>query len=300
MFTFFDDMASAQPLMEETMRKFGYAPEHNAWWYRFSEDKGEKNIFAVDSHGGALMTMVGRSQATIFSSPIAPPARRVPILIEYLEEMLRLPNIKKVELELETPLRRELLRALPSSLRARSINFTLTWPIMNMAAFDLSLPGGHYKSLRKEQHKFYREHVVTVLDGKTFEDKPSLLAIIDAWKERRTVGDTAFSHEYMNLIANNFEGTATARIFIVDGVPVGINAGWMIPNSDRFYGAVGIHNYAVPHIGAMLYLEDLAWLKTHGYTIVDMGGSWKGGLEFKKEFLPESYYKTHTFSIGRR
>ena len=299
MLTFYDDIVSSRSIIEEAMRKFGYAPEHNYWWYKFSEDGDEKNVFAADVHGGGLMTMVGKTQTTVFSSPIAPPERRVAILLEYLEEIFRSSHIKKVELELETPLRGELLKALPSYLKARAINYTLTWPIMNMQTFDLSLPGGHYKSLRKERNKFYREHVVTVADAKTFEDKVALIGIVEGWKEKRTVGDKAYYGEYMRLIEGSFEGMTTARVFIVDGVPVGINAGWMIPNRSRFYGAVGIHNYAVPSLGWMLYLEDLTWLKEHEFWEVDMGGSWQGGLEFKKEFLPESYYKTHVFSVAR-
>jgi hypothetical protein len=221
-------------------------------------------------------------------------------LVEYLEEMFKSPEIQKVEFELETPLRREFLKILPAAFRARSINFTLTWPIMNMKTFDLALPGGHYKYLRKEKNRFYREHIVTVRDAKTIEDKVILRRIIDEWRKKRTAPDRAWYGEYYNIIEGNFAGTATARVFFVDDKAVGINAGWMIPNSDRFYGAIGLHNYSVPNLGSMLYLEDLEYLKTHGYGEVDMGGSWHGLLEFKKEFLPESYYKTHVFSVVRK
>lgn len=120
------------------------------------------------------------------------------------------------------------------------------------------------------------------------------------WKKARTAGDKAYYEEYINIIDGNFKGTDTARIFVVDGKPAGMNAGWMIPNSERFYGAIGLHDYSWPELGDMLYLEDLEYLKSHGYGEVDMAGSWHGLLDFKKKFLPESYYKTHVFCVAKK
>jgi hypothetical protein len=300
MMRFFDDTISQRPLIEETIKRFGYAPEHNFDWYQFSAEKTEKNIFVTDEYGGGLLTMVGKDLSLVFSSPIAPPERRAKILVEYLENIFQTPEIKKVELELETPLRKEFLKILPEHFVARKIQYTLTWPIMNMKTFDPALPGGHYKSLRKEKHKFYREHTVTVADAKTFEDTGAMLAIIKDWKKNRPVHDKAYCEEYLNIIEGGFAGTTTARVLIIDGKPAGINAGWVIPNSNRFYGALGLHNYSVPNSGKILYLEDLEYLKQNGYSEGDMGGSWQGGLEFKKEFLPESYYKTHVFCVAKK
>lgn len=300
MMRFFEDTIAERSLIEETIEQFGYAPEHNFDWYQFSKIDTEKNIFATDEYGGGLFTMLGKKDATVFSSPIAPLERRAPILVEYLENIFQLPNIKKVELELETPLRKEFLKMLPTYCEAKQIQYTLTWPIMNMKTFDSTLPGGHYKSLRKERNGFYREHVVTVEDAKTFQDKNALRQMVETWKEKRTAGDKAWCEEYFNIIEGKFEGTETARIFVVDGKPVGMNAGWMIPNSQRFYGAIGLHDYSWPELGDMLYLEDLEYLKSHGYGEVDMAGSWHGLLDFKKKFLPESYYKTHVFCVAKK
>jgi hypothetical protein len=300
MIRFFNDTIAERPLIEETIRRFGYAPEHNYWWYQFSAEPTDKNVFATDEFGSGLMTMVGKRMATVFSSPIAPPARRADILIEYLDVVFQMSDIEKVEFELETPLRRQFLGLLPEKYHPRKIQYSLTWPIMNMKKFDVELPGGHYKSLRKEKHKFYRDHTVEVLNAKQFSSRGALCTIIEEWKKNRPVHDQAYCEEYLNIIKGGFEGTATARVFMVDGKPAGINSGWPIPNTQRFYGAIGMHNYMVPSLGKMLYLEDLEYLKNAGYGEVDMGGSWQGGLEFKKEFLPESYYKTHVFCVAKK
>src|SRR3984957_20210889 len=200
MMQFFEDIPARRALIEETIEKFGYAPEHHFDWYQCSADPNEKNIFALSYHGDASMTRVEKNSATVFSSPIAPPERRGALLVEYLEEMFQLSDINKIEGELETPLRREFLKILPARFKARAINFTLTWPIMNMKTFDPTLPGGHYKYLRKEKNRFYREHIVTVQEAKTFEDKGNLRQIVDNWRKKRTAPDRAWYDEYYNII----------------------------------------------------------------------------------------------------
>lgn len=91
------------------------------------------------------------------------------------------------------------------------------------------------------------------------------------------------------------------RVLIVDGRVVGLNAGWKIPNSARFYGAIGLHDYSLPDLGAILYLEDLIWMKEQGYKEADTGGSDTTLLKFKSQFgRAASQYKTHIFSITKK
>ena len=297
---FYDDTRAARPLIEETIRKFGYAPEHHVDWYEDCADAESRNVFVLGDHGDGLLTSVERASTHVFSSPIASEPRRAAILVEYAEEMFRSSDIKKIWLELETPVRKELLKALPESCKANSIAYTLTWPIMDLRAFDPALPGGHYKYLRKAKHRFYRSHAVAVVDAKTFDDRQGLHRIVDEWRRKRKAHDRAWFTRYHRIIDNGFAGTTEARVFMVDGVPAGFNAGWMIPNSDRYYGAVGIHDYLTSDVGLMLYLEDLEWLKARGYGEADMAGGEKALTAFKDEFLPASYYKTHVFSVVRR
>ena len=297
----FDDIAAERPRIEQAIKKYGYAPEHHFRCYEFSCNEEDKNIF-VQFDEGALLTMKDRngSEQYIFSSPLAPPEHRVSIMVKYLKYLLQEADTHKVWLELEAPLRRELLRSLPDSLRAMPINYTLVWPVMDMRTFDPKLPGGHYKSTRKDKHKFYRDHFVEVRDAKTFEDKEELHRIVNDWKVRRGPTDRAYTELYHHMIDANFDGTGEARVFMVDGKPVGFNAGWMIPNSDRFYGAVGIHDYSVEELGRMLYLEDLVWLKLRGYGEVDMAGGEKALTQFKNRFTPAFSYKTFIFSVTKR
>lgn len=298
---FFGDILAEQPRIEKAIKKYGYAPEHNFWWYQFQAEKNSKNVYVACDDGMGLLTIEERDKkrSTIFSSPIAPPLRRVSIIIEYLEHIFQSSEIQKVTLELETVLYKEFLDKLPSHIKARAINYTLTWPIYDLKVFDLALSGRRWKTLRKEKNKFYQNHRVSVVDAQTYKDKGALHLIINEWRKKRGGHDRTHFFPYHNFIDGNCIGAAEERVFVVDGKAVGINAGWLIPNSSRFYGAVGIHNYSLPDLGDILYLEDLVWLKMHGYVEADMGGGEDALTDFKNKFQPKSFYKTHIFSVVR-
>lgn len=301
---FFDDTVMARPHIESAIRKYGWAPEHAYHWYQYYQHyyhPPQRNVFVENDHG-ALFTAFDEQDNTYFVvfDPMAPISQRVPLLVEYIEWIFKNTSAEKIWLQLEMPARRELLRALPLPYRCCAIYYTLTWPVYDLAAFDPALPGGHYKTLRKEMHRFYREHSVEVRDAKTFGDGKILHAIVDDWKKKRGGRDRGMTGVYHEIIDGGFEGMDEARIFMVDGAPAGFNAGWKMANSDRFYGAVGIHNYSADDLGTMLYLEDLVWLKGRGYREADMGGSEKSALPFKEKFLPSTLYKAAIFSVAKK
>jgi hypothetical protein len=297
----YSDISGERSRIEQAIKKYGYAPEHHFDWYQYCRDAADENIF-VESDRGALLTVKSNlgKEYYVFSSPLASPENRALLLLEYLDHVLNIPGVRKVWLELEAPLRHEFLKTLPLHLKARKINYTLTWPIMGLRDLDPEYPGGSYKSMRKEKNKFYREHAVAVHDAKMYEDRAAIRGIIDRWAVARPTNDKVWSARYYNTIENNFAGMDEARVFTVDGKAVGINAGWRIPGSQRFYGGIGIHDYSLEDLGMVLYWEDISWLKNRGYDEVDMGGTWGTAMNFKNKFTPASYYKTFIFSIGKK
>ena len=66
------------------------------------------------------------------------------------------------------------------------------------------------------------------------------------------------------------------------------------------YHDIGIHDYSVPDIGTAIYLEDLVWLKEHGYHEADMGGGERSLTAFKNKFYPASSYLSDVFSVVNR
>jgi hypothetical protein len=301
---FFDDTVAAKPLIEKTIQKYGYAPEHNYYWYQYYQyyyNPPQKNIF-VTTDRGALMTAYNGHDDEYFVvfDPLAPFEHRASLLVEYITWVFSNTTAQKIWFQLDRSVRPELLRTLPHPYRSCRIYYTMVWPITDLRTFDSELQGGHYKTLRKEIHKFYREHKVSVCDAKTYKDRDGLRAILEHWKKNKPNHERGMTGVYHKVIDERFEGFDEARVFMVDGKAVGINGGWMIPNSDRFYGAVGLHDYSVDDLGAALYLEDLIWLKNRGYHEADMGGSEKSLLAFKNKFLPGSFYKNDVFSIVKQ
>ncbi len=300
---FFEDTIAAQSLIEEMIRKYGYASEHNFWYYQYYQDyynPPHRNIFATTDYGALLGTYDEHAKEYfVVFDPLALSKDRIRLVNEYIEWIFSNTPVKKVWFQLDQSNRKEFLRTAAYPPHLCRIYYTLTCPIMNLEKFDTELPGGHYKTLRKEMHKFYREHQVVLCDARTYEDKKGLHDIVDDWKKKRPNNERGMTGVYHKMIDGSFEGMDEARVFVVDGKASGFNAGWKIPNIDRFYAAVGIHNYSVDDLGTMLYLEDLLWLKNKGYREADMGGGEKSLTAFKNKFLPESSYKLHLFSVKR-
>jgi len=296
---FFEDTSAEEQRIKETIKKYGDMPEHNFPWYQCQAEKKYHNVFVQRKNGMGILTIEeeGKKESTVFSSPLAPCKLRAEFLCEYITYVFCSGRIIKVFMELEDELYKEFIKNLQAGTKARRVNYTLTWPIYDLGLFDSSLCGNKWKSLRKTKNKFYQNHIVTISDAKKYNDKKSLHLIIDEWRKARKAHDRAYFIPYHTFIDKNFEGASEARVFAVDGRACGINAGWLIPNSNRFYGAMGIHDYSLPGLGDVLYLEDLSWLKAKGYKEADMGGGEKALTEFKTKFHPKSFYKTRTFSV---
>lgn len=300
---FYEDTVAEQPRIEAAIKKYGWAAEHNFGWYQCYQywyAPTQRTIF-VEADRGALLTVhIERKQEYfVVFDPLAAPEHRVPLLTEYIAWIFSNTPAKKIWFQLDKNARREFLRALPEAYCSKPIYYTLVSPIYDLRKFDPALPGGHYKGLRKEMHKFYRGHRVAAQDAKTYEDRESLHAIVDAWKRERPNTEKGMVGVYHHMIDANFKGTDEARVFVVDGKAAGINAGWKIPNSDRYYGSVGIHNFSIDGLGAMLYLEDMIFLKSRGYGEVDMGGSEKSLLAFKNKFCPQACEEMVIFSVAK-
>jgi hypothetical protein len=293
------EVEKKRDIVQASIDTYGYAPEHNFDWYVYNTEPNQTAIVALWPDGTLLLTNKEKKEWYVFSEPVMPVRDAGTHIVEFASRAFEDTEIKKIVFELRVETRKTLLDALPKTLRACAINYSLVWPIMNMKSFDLALPGGHWKHIRNARNAFYRDHSVEVVPVQSRE-KEELHSLIDAWKETRQAHDRAYTHAFHRLIDGLFCGTSEARAFIVDGKLRGINAGWKIPNSDFYYGSVGIHDYSQRDLGLLLYLEDLVWLKERGYLTVDMGGG-EGALTiFKNQFLPERWYKTFVFSIVRR
>lgn len=305
---FFKDIFIVEKKIKEAITKFGYAPEHNYWWYEYcggiaefedANTEKQKNVFVLWPDGSGLLTKENSKEFFIFSEALAPPKKRITILNEYLREVLGSGKAEKVTLEMKTAERFKLLNSLAPELEALPVNYTLTTPIMDLITFNPELPGKKFKYIRKAKHKFKKAHKIEVTDAKKTPRK-DLHALIDRWKEKRKGKDRTAETGYRNIIEGEWRGTDHAHAFTIDGVVRGLNAGWRIPNSKGYYGAIGVHDYSLSDFGALLYLEDLKWMKEEGYEEADMGGGGEALTEFKNKFGPSRSYTTEIFTIVKK
>lgn len=305
-----DDSKIFRPLVAGAIQKYGFAPEHNLGWFLAYVDKTQEPVIAYwEETGEVVFAHKSDKDWYTFSEPIAKQPNRGQRVAELAEFVLKTyPDAQKFVTEGRDDTRQQVIGHLSEHLRVvdhtedNENNYVLNWPVMNMEKFDPALPGRHFKYLRNAKNKFYREHKVEIKDTKEL-GKQDLRGVVDRWVPVAKAREAEFMHEepYYNLIESGFEGLTTSRAMLVDGRPVGFNAGWEIPNSKDFYAGVGIHDYSLSDLGLMLYLEDLEWIKRAGYPKADMGGVEEGNpLKFKNQFLPESWYKTYVFTIVRK
>ena len=305
-----EDPKIFRPLVEEAIKRYGFAPEHNlAWWLAYV-DKTQKPVVAYWEETGEIeLAHKSDKDWYTFSEPLVKAENRGQHVAELVEFVLKnYPDVEKVVTEAQEDTRQQIIESLPEHLMVidhtedGENNYILTWPIMNMEKFDPALPGGHFKYLRNARNKFYREHKVEMKEASQVSKK-DLCGVVDRWAAGAGNREVELVHEqpFYNLIETGFNGLTTARAMIINDQVVGFNAGWEIPNSKNFYAGIGIHDYSVPDLGLMLYLEDLEWMKKAGYPMADMGGIEEGNpLKFKNQFQPESWYNTYVFTIVRK
>ena len=304
-----EDQKIFEPLVRKAINKYGFAPDHNFGWFVVYVDRAQKPVVALWDNGEIELAHKADKDWYTFSEPLAKERNRGQKVAELASFVLKnYSDVEKVITEALEDTRQEVIDHLSDNLRIidhtedSENNYMITWPVMNMEKFNPALPGGHFKYLRNARSKFYRNQKIEIREA-TEVSKKDLHDLIDRWVVVAKQKEVELIHEepYHNLIANDFRGLDAARVMIADGKIVGLNGGWDIPNSKTFYAAIGIHDYSLPDLGLMLYLEDLEWIKKAGYLEADMGGVDEGSpLNFKNQFLPDHWYKSYVFTIVRK
>ena len=284
----------------ECVRRFGHTSDHNFDWFADSVITPDgKPVFVQWPDGTGLLAHRYPEEWRIWSDPLCPEEDAADKIKEFVLKVFEDKKINAVWCD-------DISDSIYPALRDKGANsepiyYSLLWPVLDLLKFDPALAGRHFKEMRNAKNKFYKEHDLEVADAKEFA-KDKLHRIIENWKgslsqEKKDVYDL----RYHNAIDDGFRGFKTARVLIVDGVPVGINAGYDVPNRPgRFAGAIGVHDYSVKDIRTILYLEDLEWMKSSGYSEVDLQGSEEDeGLNIKLRFGAKVERKTDTFSIKK-
>lgn len=298
--TRYDDIGEARPLIERCIRAYGWAAEHNTANFYHSQDPASRGTFFVSAEGWGVLAHLDEGAWYLFGEPVAPHNVRGALLYAVCAQALGDPAVQKVVLEVRSETRRALLNELmPTTLRSRRIAETFCWPVLDLAGHDLSYAGPRFKDLRNARSRLLRDHQVRVAPARRIPSE-ALHDLVRRWERNRRATHQSVSEAYHALIDDRFSGTIQPRVLLLDGKPESLGAGWRIPHSNTYYLAVSLHSYAHKSVGEAAMMMDIDWAKREGYDAMDLGGSDKKLLAFKKQFGKVSLYKTHQFSIVRR
>ncbi|MBI2064714.1 MAG: hypothetical protein HYT62_01530 [Candidatus Yanofskybacteria bacterium] len=302
MFRFYENIEAERDRIQKCIQKFGWTSDHNLDWFCDSViNEDGKPVFVEFSDGTGLLTHKYPDKWRIWSDPLCDRASAPYKISEFCDQVLA-DRIKEVWCDdISDGIYPELQKN--KSLKLDDIYYSLYWPVLEMEEYNPALPGGHFKDIRTAKSKFYREHKVEVIKTSDL-DQDKLLKVVDSWLEVmiKKEKEDVYGLKYRMGIKNNFRGFTTARAMVVDGRPVGFNAGYEVPNhSGRFTSVIGLHDYSVKDLGVALYLEDLDWVKNAGYKEFDLQGSEYGKeLRVKEQYGAKIERKTDTFSIVKK
>ena len=316
---FYENIEAERDRIQACINKFGHTSDHNLdWWFCSAISPDRLPVFIEWSDGSGLLAHHSKNEWRIWSDPVSVEEDMAGRIEEFSLEIFKDKDIKVFWCDDVSdsiyPKLKNLLSPVFELSPRRDIEYPdqrenfltyyrLFWPVLEMSKYNSSLPGGHFKRIRNARSKFYREHDVKVLKTSDL-NQGELLKIVDDWKtvvskkQKEDVRDL----RYRLTIENGFRGFVTARAMIVDGRPVGINAGYEVPNhTGRFTSVIGMHDYSVKDLGVALYLEDLDWVKNAGYKEFDLQGTeYEWEVRVKTQYGAVIERKTDTFSIIKK
>ncbi len=289
-----EDVIAEKNLIDQCINSNGGMAEHNYRYLLYSAESSRKPVFMHFGGDKGQLALAGKTWKFI-TEPISPEAERAGLLAEAVEAAFS-SGATKVMMVLREETREKLISMLPEKYIARKPSYIYHWPVYNLHTFDPLLSGAEWKKFRNIKNSFISNHEMQFTDIDSMK-KEDMFAIFEKWKERRNAADRIEKDRYINAIENGFKGLDVRKAMIIDGVPCAISAGWRIPNSNSFYMAFGITNYAHKNIGEFLSIMELTMLKDLGYDYMDFGGSDAALLQFKMKFRPEYVYKTIEFYV---
>lgn len=299
---FYENIEVERDRIQSCINKFGWTSDHNLdWWTCSAINPDSLPVFVQWPDGSGLLAHHSKNEWRIWSDPVSLEKDMAERIEEFGLEIFKDKNIKVLWCgDVSDKIYSELKNN--KSLKVNDIYYSLQWPVLNMLKYDVSLSGGHFKRIRNAKNKFYREHKVKVL--KTSElVQGDLLRIVDDWFKEviKKQKEDVYDLRYRLIIKNNFRSFTTARVMIVDGRPVGFNAGYEVPNhAGKFTSVIGMHDYSLKDLGVALYLEDLDWVKTAGYKEFDLQGTeYEWEIRVKTQYGAVVERKTDTFSIKK-
>ncbi len=297
----YKNISKNKQIIIKSIKKFGFSPEHNYYNYFYKQTPHKRCIFFDFGQNKGLMAIFNAKNNVwyVIADVLAPSKERFDVLFKFIDYIFEKKKAKKISIEASEDFKTLVFKKIRKSKYKAAMNYSLYWPIYNLSAWDEKLSGRQWKKLRNIRNRFYSNLKVKAKNPRRITNG-KLKTLLFSWLKRRHPRDRVDYSYYLNIINNNFQGFEMIRSLFIGKELCSISGGWKIPNSDSFYCAIGIFNYKYKDIGDFINLDDLMHLKKMGYKYVDLGGSDRAILDFKKKFKPERIYKTHIFSVSRK
>ena len=296
----YDDIIKAKQKVTGAINKYGFSPDHNYCNYLYLQNTNKKCIFFDFGQSKGVIAFYNKKNNVwrVTNGVFAHPKERLDIFLNFLNYIFKEKKSKKVFVEFSEDFKSEIFKKL-KNLYKFNVSYSLYWPIYNLDNLDEKLSGKQWKKLRNIRNRFYNHYKIEVKNPKKI-NKNILKKVFSSWVKRRYPRDRANFYYYLNVIDSNFEGFGISRAISLNKEVCSFSGGWKVPNSKHFYYAIGIFNYKHKNLGDFINLNDLLYVKKLGYKYVDLGGSDKATIIFKKKFNPVKIYKTYFFSIYKK
>ncbi len=295
----YEDLAKAKQKVTGAINKYGFSPDHNYYNYLYAQNAVKKAIFFDYGQSKGVVAFYNKKSNLwrVTNGVFANKKERLSILLNFLDWAFNEKKSRKVFAEFSEDFKSEIFNKFKNSYKL-NVSYFLEWPIYNLNEFDEKLGGKRWKKLRNIRNRFYNNYKVEVKNPKNI-NRNELKNVLLSWTKKRYPRDRIDARYYLNIIENKFEGFGVLRAISLNGEACSFSGGWMVPNSNIFYYAVGIFNYKYKDFGDFVNLDDLLYAKKLGHTYVDFGGcSDRASIMFKRKFNPIKIYKTYFFSIS--
>jgi hypothetical protein len=292
-------------LIASVIDKNGFAPEHDYEYFISHKSSEMKPVFVYfGEHKGLFAIEWDDSCYQVISEILAPENERGILALRFFDLVLKKINAKKVLVEFQPALRKEILQRARRQENCIKIGKVLNHfytPIIDIQDWNPSLEGSKFSNLRKAKNRFYRNFKVEILHGSDVPaiDIKELEKIVAEWKKNRKSRDRAYSDDYVSFFRSRFAGSACHIALKLNNVLCGISAAWIIPNTNgkNVYYAINLHNYSVPELGDFLTVLFLDELKKLGFEYLDFGSSDENLLNYKKKFGIARQYDTLVYYV---
>ena len=181
---FIYDVEGNKEIVLNSIKKHGFATEHNYLCYLVDETDCIRNVFVrFDDDCGILARRSRNNVWYVMNEVLAPKEKRAELFLKFMDVIFKEKNARKVQVEFTKESREEMFDMIKdTNYRACALNYKLHWPVFNMKEWDGKLEGKKWKKLRYKLNCFRRDNKVEFKNVKDFS-KEELKKVVDEWIE---------------------------------------------------------------------------------------------------------------------